>query len=75
MAARLLKTATLSTLLLAPFSVGAMAQNAGSPPPPVPAPTSVRGWITGHPLTDFFVVLAIVVVLAGTYLMRLRSHA
>jgi hypothetical protein len=74
MAIRLLKTATLSTLLMAPLSVGAMAQSAGSPTPS-PAPTGVSGWVSGHPLTDSVVLLAIIVVIAGTYFLRQRSRA
>ncbi len=77
MADRLSKTFSLSTLLMAPVSVAATAQ---SPAPPAagtpPARVGVGGWISGHPVADVIVVLAIiVVVVAGTYFMRQRSRA
>jgi hypothetical protein len=70
-----LKTATLSTLLMVSAPIAAMAQGAGSTTPSAPAPGGLRGWVTGHPLTDLFVVLAIIIVVAGTYYMRQRSRA
>ena len=75
MAARL-KTVALSTLLMVPASVGAMAQSAGSPTPSTSSPPSgVGGWITGHPLTDLIVALVVIVAIAATYFMRQRSRA
>ena len=67
------KTLTLTAPLLLPASVSALAQAAGSPPTQ-PA-RGIGDWISGHPVTDFFVVLAIVVVIAGAYTMRKRSRA
>ncbi len=77
MADRLSKTFSLSTLLMAPASVAAMAQSAAPPAAGTPpARTGVGGWISGHPVADVIVVLAIiVVVVAGTYFMRQRSRA
>jgi hypothetical protein len=52
-----------------------LAQTAGSPATSTePTTRGIGAWITGHPVTDFFVVLAIIVVIAGAYMMRKRSH-
>ncbi len=68
------KSLVLSTLLMLPVSVSAIAQSAAtSAPASQPAPGGIGAWISGHPITDF-VVLAIVAVSAGAYLMRQRSH-
>jgi len=75
MSARYLKIATVLVLLRALLSVGAMAQSATQSAPTTPAPSGVDGWISGHPMTDFFVVLVIIVVIVGTYLIRQRSRA
>ncbi|HWE15853.1 MAG TPA: hypothetical protein VG758_01525 [Hyphomicrobiaceae bacterium] len=69
------KALALSALLLLPASAGALAQTAGSPATSTePTTRGIGAWITGHPVTDFFVVLAIIVVIAGAYMMRKRSH-
>jgi hypothetical protein len=70
------KALALSTLLLLPASAGVLAQTAGSPAPSTePTTRGIGAWISGHPVTDFFVVLAILVVIAGAYMMRKRSRA
>jgi hypothetical protein len=70
------KTLTLSTLLLLPASAGALAQTAGSPASSTESTTrGIGAWVTGHPVTDFFVVLAIIVLIAAAYMMRKRSRA
>jgi hypothetical protein len=66
------KTLALSTLLLLPASTGALAQTASSTEPTT---RGIGAWITRHPVTDFFIVLAIIVVIAGAYMMRQRSRA
>jgi hypothetical protein len=70
------KTLALNALLLLPASTGALAQTAGSPAPSTePTTRGIGAWITGHPVTDFFVVLAIIVLIAAAYMMRQRSRA
>jgi hypothetical protein len=59
-------------MLLLPASAGALAQTA---PSTEPTSRGIGAWVTGHPVTDFFVVLAILVVIAGAYMMRKRSRA
>jgi hypothetical protein len=72
-----IKSAALSTLLTASTAASAMAQSAASSPASTQtAPReSVGAWLSGHPITDVVVVLAIIVVIAGTYFMRHRSRA
>ena len=68
---RLSRLALTSVLIIA-ASAGAMAQSTS------PATSTEQGfgaWISGHPLSDAAVILAIVVVIAGTYFMRQRSKA
>ena len=74
-----LKGFGLSTLLTVAASASAIAQSAGSPAPSTPTPPAPAGgfgaWISGHPVMDFLVVLAIFAVIAGSYFMRRRSRA
>lgn len=69
------KSLVLSTLLAVSTSVSAMAQTAPLPSTQTTPHGSIGTWLSGHPLTDGVVVLAIIVVIAGTYFMRRRSRA
>jgi hypothetical protein len=71
-----LKSLALSTLLMVPAALSAIAQTAPTPAPATPPPPhGVGAWITGHPFMDFLIALAIVAVIAGTYFSRHRSRA
>ena len=71
-----LKATALGIPLLALTSLGSIAQTTAPPAPPVEAPPAggIGAWITGHPITDTVVVLAIVILL-GSYFLRPRSRA
>jgi hypothetical protein len=71
------KSLALSTLLTASTAANAMAQSVALPSPStqVAPRQGVGAWLSGHPITDVVVVLAIIVVIAGTYFMRNRSRA
>jgi hypothetical protein len=58
---------TTSLALLAAIN-GALAQT----PPTQPPPHGFGAWITGHPIADFVVVVAIFVI--GAFLVRQRSR-
>ena len=70
-----LKSLVLSTLLMASASAGAIAQTATSPSSQTAPHGGVGAWLSGHPTIDAVVVLAIIVVIAGTYFLRRRSRA